>query len=354
MNIIVTGAAGLIGTNFCEYILTNKKELSINKVFGIDNLSGGFIENLDKCKKDESFTFLKFDLSNRDDQDKIEDFFKNNSIDYIFHFSAYAAEGLSPFIRQFNYISNIIPTTFLINMGIKYNIKRFVFTSSMATYGNNITPFTEDMLPNPIDPYGIAKYACEMDLKIAYEQHGLEYVIIRPHNVIGKYQNLWDPYRNVLGIWMYKALTNQPFTIYGDGEQTRAFTCVDNILPCLWNSATYDDAKNQIINLGGINHISLNDATEILKKITNTNKVIYLEKRHEVKYAWSSYQKSIDILNYKENMSLEDGLKEMWEWAKLTYSKFPNRKLQYWTEYELEKNIYSYWKLDKINTDGTP
>ena len=345
INVIVTGAAGLIGTNFCEYLLKNKDLLSINKIFGIDNLSGGFIENLDNCNKHDNFKFFKCDLTNTNDQNIIENIFKEHTINYIFHFSAYAAEGLSPFIRQYNYISNIIPTTFLINMAIKYNINRFIFTSSMATYGNNQTPFTEDMLPTPIDPYGIAKYACEMDLKIAYEQHKLEYVIIRPHNVIGKYQNLWDPYRNVLGIWMYKALNNLPFTIYGDGKQTRAFTCVDNILPCLWNAATFENAKNQIINLGGIDHINLNDISKILAKITNTNNIVYLEPRHEVKHAWSSYQKSIDILDYKEDLSLENGLVEMWEWAKKVHVNFPDRKLKYWGQYELEKNIYSYWKL---------
>jgi len=341
MNIVITGVAGLVGANFCEYVIKNKESLNINKVFGFDDFSGGYPENLPA--NEDSFRFLKVDLSNREDQKLVEEVFENNKIDYIFHYSAYAAEGLSPFIRQYNYISNILPTTFLINMGIKHNIKRFVFTSSMATYGRNTTPFTEDMIPNPIDPYGIAKYACEMDLKTAYEQHGLEYCIILPHNIYGKYQNIWDPYRNVLGIWMYKALNNLPFTVYGDGLQTRAFSYIEDILPCLWRAAVSPEAKNERINLGGKKHISLNDAAQLVAKITGTNDFVHLEPRHEVKHAWSSYEKSEIILGYVENTTLEHGLELMWEWVKTQ----PKRKLKYWDSYELEKDLYSYWKVTK-------
>lgn len=337
MNVLITGVAGLVGTNFCEYLLKNREALCIDKVFGVDDFSGGYIENV---PNDENFVLIKGDLSHKKDQRVIEEIFINNKIYYIFHFAAYAAEGLSPFIRQFNYMSNVIPTTFLINMGIKYNIKRFIFTSSMATYGNNETPFTEDMIPNPIDPYGIAKYACEMDLKVANEQHGLEYCIILPHNIYGKYQNIWDPYRNVLGIWMYQALNDEEFSIYGDGEQTRAFSYIDDILPCLWRAAVTPQSNKERINLGGKKHISLNDAVKIVSEITGKNKIKYLEQRHEVKHAWSSYEKSERLLGYKENVTLKDGLKLMWEWVKTQ----PKRNRKYWEEYELEKNIYSYWK----------
>lgn len=339
MNVIITGVAGLVGSNFAEYLLERREELSLGKVYGVDDLSGGYIENLHL--EDENFCFVHADLTNKEDQKRVEDIFKGDKIDYIFHFSAYAAEGLSPFIRQYNYISNIIPTTFLINMGIKYNIKRFVFTSSMATYGRGPTPFTEDMKPNPIDPYGIAKYACEMDLAVAYEQHGMEYCIILPHNIYGKYQNIWDPYRNVLGIWMYKATIGESFTIYGDGEQTRAFSYIDDILPCLWSAAVLDGAKNERINLGGMTAVSLNEAARLVAKVTGKDDIIYMEPRHEVKHAWCSYEKSVELLGYKENVTLERGLELMWEWVKTQ----GERKPVYWKDYELEKNIYSYWKV---------
>lgn len=339
MNIIITGVAGLVGANFCEYVLKNRDELGVDKVFGFDDFSGGYIENLPLDNM--HFHFVKVDLSNNSDQKLVEEVFERNKISYIFHYSAYAAEGLSPFIRQYNYISNVIPTTFLINMGIKYNIRRFVFTSSMATYGRNKTPFTEDMRPNPIDPYGIAKYACEMDLEVAYEQHGMEYCVILPHNIFGKYQNIWDPYRNVLGIWMYKALHNLPFTIYGDGEQTRAFSYIDDILPCLWSAAVSPEAKNERVNLGGKVHITLNEAAKLVAEVTSTDSIVHLEPRHEVKHAWSSYEKSERLLGYVENTSIKRGLELMWEWVKVQ----PDRKQKYWVNYELEKDLYSYWKV---------
>lgn len=335
MKIIVTGCAGLIGSNFCKYILDNFNDIHI---IGIDNLSGGYLENIP-----EKVDFLKADLTIEHDQKLIEQYcFKNKDVNFIFHFAAYAAEGLSPFIRQFNYTNNTIATAFLINCGIKYKIQRFIFTSSMAVYGKEQVPFDESFIPKPIDPYGIAKYASEMDLQVAHDQHGMEYCIIRPHNVYGINQNIWDPYRNVLGIWMWCALHNTPYTIYGDGEQTRAFSYIDDILPCLWKAAIDDRAKNQIINLGGIKEYSLNNAKDILVKITDFNKSVYYEARHEVKHAWSTYQKSVDLLDYTENVDLENGLKKMWEWVK----DCPDREKRYWEKYELDTNIYSYWKRD--------
>jgi UDP-glucose 4-epimerase len=265
MRVLVTGCAGLLGSNFCEYLLENIDNIEI---IGVDDLSGGYIENVDKRVK-----FLKANLTDKADQKIIEKEFKDGYIDYIFAYAAIACEGLSPFIRQYTFMNNAVANAFLINCGIKYKIKRFVYTSSMAVYGKGQVPFSEDLVPNPIDTYGIAKYACEMDLKVAYEQHGLEYCIIRPHNVYGKYQNIWDPYRNVLGIWMYNALHNKPFTIYGDGEQTRAFSYIDDILPCLWNAAIKDHAKNEIVNVGGMQHKSLNDAKDILSKIHSRDKL---------------------------------------------------------------------------------
>ena len=330
MKVLVTGCAGLIGSNFCEYLLKTVPEI---KIVGVDNLTGGYIENIPK-----EVEFIKGDLTKSDDQELIKNAFP---VDYIFHFAAYAAEGLSPFIRQFNYTNNVLSTAFLINCGIKYNIKRFVFTSSMAVYGDGVVPFVESTRPEPIDPYGVAKYACEMDLAIAYEQHKMEYCIIRPHNVYGKNQNIWDPYRNVLGIWMYKALKNDPFTIYGDGEQTRAFSYIDDVLPCLWKAAIDKRAKNEIINVGGINDYSLNVASKYISKITGQKEVIYLEPRHEVKHAWCSFQKSIDLLDYKETTTFESGLEKMWNWVKTC----PERKRKFWSDYEIDTNIYSYWKV---------
>jgi UDP-glucose 4-epimerase len=348
MRVIITGGAGFIGSRLSKYLLDTIQNPSL-EIISIDDLSGGFIENV---PNDSRLIFLKADFTNKQDQLLIEqEIQKKDKLDYIYHLGCLAWEGLSAFNRQLTYNINTIGSAFLINCGIKYNIKRFIFTSSMAVYGhgNNTPPFDEDLIPCPIDPYGIAKYCVEMDLKVAYDQHNLEYVIIRPHNVIGKSQNIYDPYRNVLGIWMYQALTNQPFTIYGDGEQTRAFSVIDDVLPCLHLATVKPEVKNQIVNVGGIKEISLNKAAELVSKITNNkNGVIYLEPRHEVKHAWSSYKKSVDLLDYRETITLKDGLIEMWNWAK-TLSL---RERKYFTEYELDKGIYSYWKQNydaKIN-----
>lgn len=342
MNILITGIAGLLGTNFCEYLLSNREMLGIKCVLGVDDLSGGYADNLPTSP---AFVFLKGDLTDKTFQKSIEPHFKD--LTYIFHFAAYAAEGLSPFIRQYNYTNNVLPIAFLVTMAVKYGVKRFVFTSSMATYGSQEPPFSEDIPLMPVDPYGNAKAACECDLKCANDQFGLEYCIIVPHNIYGRFQNIWDPYRNVLGIWMYNILHDLPITVYGDGEQTRAFTYVKGILPCLWLAAVSDDAKNQRINLGGKRNISLNEVASTLKEITETiQPVIHLESRHEVKHAWCTYQKSIDVLKYTETLSLHEGLKDMWEWAKAQ----PERPRLYWKEYELEKNIYSYWKNNNVDS----
>jgi len=331
MRILITGVCGLIGSKFADWIIENKKNIDI---IGIDNLSGGYIENINK-----KIEFYNLDLIN---YSEVEDIFKNNEITYIYHFAAYAAEGLSPFIRKFNYQNNLLVTTNLVNLSIKYNIKRFIFTSSMATYGfsDNKLPFTEESPQIPIDPYGIAKLSCEMDIKVANNQHNLDYCIIRPHNVYGDKQNIWDKYRNVLGIWIYQLLNGEPITIYGDGEQSRAFSYISDILEPLWNAAVLDKSKNQEINLGGIHDITLNKASDILLHIVGKGEKKYLEKRHEVKHAYTSYEKSVNLLNFKMKTTLKEGLIKMWSWAKMQ----PKRKRKEWDFFELDKGIYSYWK----------
>lgn len=328
LTFLITGVAGLIGSNFANYLLTKKDEIEI---IGIDNLSGGQPEFIPK-----DIIFYEVDLL---DYDKISHIFEQHKIDYIYHFAAYAAEGLSPFMRVFNYKTNLLTTTHLINNAIKHNIKRFVFTSSMAVYGRGNPPFSEDDLPAPIDPYGISKLACEMDLKIAGEQHNLDWCVIRPHNVYGPQQNIWDMYRNVLGIWIYKLLNHEQITIYSDGTQERAFSYIDDILEPLWNAGLSNKASKQIINLGGIHHSQLKDVATDLIEIAGYGEIIHLEPRHEVKYAYSTYQKSIDLLEFAHKTNIKDGLTKMWEWAK----KEPKRERIKWENYELTNGLYSYW-----------
>ena len=330
-SVLITGVAGLLGSRLADWILENKPEY---EVVGIDNLFGGYIENVD-----DRVIFYKRELS----IDSITDIFDKHQFDYVFHFAAYAAEGLSPFMRKFNDSNNMLSTDNIINECISHNIKRIVYTSSMSVYGRGIVPgriFNEEDTPCPIDPYGVSKYACELNIKSASEQFGIDWCIIRPHNVYGIKQNIWDKYRNVIGIWMYQALNNKPMLIYGDGEQTRAFSYIDDCLKSFWYAATKEEASKEIINLGGIYAYTINEANNIFMEISGYENVEHKEERHEVKHAVPSFDKSIQLLDYSQNTSLRDGISEMWEWAK----KQPNRPQYKWSNYEIEKGLYSYWK----------
>ena len=333
MKVLITGVAGLLGSRLADWILENKPEV---EVWGFDDLSGGYLENVNL-----KVNFRKINLVTGTDE--MSHYFKTEKFDYVFHFAAYAAEGLSPFIRTYNYDNNLRATAGIVNECIKNDVTRLVFTSTLAVYGHqdgNI--FDENQVPKPIDPYGVAKYGCEMDIQIAGEQHGLDWCIIRPHNVYGVKQNIWDKYRNVLGIWMFQHLNGEPMTIFGDGEQTRAFSFIDDSIEPLWNSAVLPRASKQIINLGGTKEISINEASSVLMKVIGDGSRVYLEERHEVKHSIPTYQKSIDILGFEHKTDLEEGLTKMWEWAK----QQPKRKRFVWPFYELDKGIYSYWKND--------
>lgn len=328
MNILITGVAGLLGSRLADWIVENVPDAY---VVGMDDLSGGYRENVNK-----KVHFWQMDLINH----PIENCFENHKFDYVFHFAAYAAEGLSPFIRSYNYQSNIVATSRIVNNCIKYGVKRLVFTSSAAVYGDKNSVLDENDQPDPIDPYGIAKYACEMDIKVAGEQHGLDWCIIRPHNVYGAKQNIWDKYRNVLGIWMVQHMNKEPMTIYGDGMQTRAFSYIDDSLEPLWKAAILPEASKEIINLGGNVGYTIREANLVLREVIGAGEMVLLEGRHEAKRSVPTWQKSVDILGFEHKTHLRTGLEKMWKWATVQ----PARERWTWDNYELDKGIYSYWK----------
>jgi UDP-glucose 4-epimerase len=329
--VLITGAAGLIGSRLADWIVSNHPEYN---VIGIDNLSGGYAENVNP-----DVTFINMDLTL--EPTKLASIFETHKPDYVFHLAAYAAEGLSPFIRRYNYQNNLVATANIVNECIKHDVKRLVFTSTLAVYGHGEGGFFNELqTPKPIDPYGVAKYGCEMDIQIAGEQHGLDWCIIRPHNVYGIKQNIWDKYRNVLGIWMFQHMNGQPMTIFGDGEQTRAFSYIDDSLEPFWNAAMLPQASRQIINVGGIEEHSINEAAVILQEVIGAGAVIHLEGRHEVKHSIPTWQKSVDILGFTHKTNLREGLTEMWKWAQ----QQPMRDRFVWPSYELDKGIYSFWK----------
>ena len=328
--VLITGVAGLLGSRLADWIIENKPEYS---VVGIDDLSGGYIENVHNEVRLYTNNIATDDISH---------VFELHEIDYVFHFAAYAAEGLSPFIRTFNYDNNLKATARIVNECIKHDVKRLVFTSTLAVYGHGYGGvFDEKQQQAPIDPYGVAKYACEMDIQIAGEQHDLDWCIIRPHNVYGIKQNIWDKYRNVLGIWMYQYLKAKPITIFGDGLQTRAFSYIDDSLEPLWNAAVRPEASKEIINLGGIKEHSILDAANTLVEIFGANwHIEFLEPRHEVKHSIPTWQKSVDILGFEHKTDLKEGLIKMWDWVKHQ----PMKEQFKWENYELDKGIYSFWK----------
>tara|TARA_B100002019_G_scaffold63135_2_gene54152 strand:- start:5358 stop:6347 length:990 start_codon:yes stop_codon:yes gene_type:complete len=329
MKIFVTGCAGLLGANYTRHLLANGHE-----VIGIDDLSGGYKAFLPKGEK---FTFAKFDLERRK---KVVELFEEHKPDVLYHFAAYAAEGLSPFIRNYNYRNNLICSANLINECVKHDTK-FIFTSSMAVYGEQEPPFTEDKRPQPIDPYGIAKYAVECDLKLAHEQFGLRYNIVRPHNVLGIYQNIWDKYRNVIGIFIRKTLNGEPILVYGDGEQTRAFSDIKYYMEPFDKLLT--DFDGETFNIGADKHFTLNSVAETVqsigKKYGYEVPIEHGEPRHEVKHAYCDHTKAKTMLNFQDRTRLDELVESMFVWA----MKQPNRKVKH-MDYEITKDIYEYWK----------
>lgn len=328
MKVLITGAAGLLGANFSRHLL-NKGY----KVIGIDDLSGGYEDSVPY-----EMTLYKQDLSNQKD---VQEIFASEKPDYVFHFAAYAAEGLSPFIRNYNYTNNILSSANVINACINNEIKKVIFTSSMAVYGVGNPPFTENQLPTPADPYGIAKYAVEMDLKLAYEMFGLKYSIVRPHNVVGIYQNIWDRYRNVIGIWIRKALAGEPLTIFGDGTQIRAFSDIKFYMDPFEKLMTAHDGE--IFNIGADKHYTINDAAEavinVAKELGINATKVHLEPRNEVHTAYCDHTKAHKLLGFKDNTDLHETIMKTFKWAK----EQPNRPMKN-MDYEIEKNMYSFWK----------
>ena len=329
MKIFVTGCAGLLGANYTRHLLANG-----HHVVGIDDLSGGYKAFV---SKGENFEFRKFNLERRK---KVVELFEEHNPDVLVHFAAYAAEGLSPFIRNYNYRNNLICSANLINECINHKTK-MIFTSSMAVYGGQQTPFTEDKQPQPIDPYGVAKYAVECDLKMAETQFGLRYNIVRPHNVLGKYQNIWDRYRNVIGIFIRKTLNGEPILVYGDGEQTRAFSDIQYYMEPFDILLTEHDGE--IFNIGADKFFSLNQVAETVqaigKKYGYEVPIEHGPPRHEVKHTYCDHTKAKNLLKFQDNTKLEELIEDVFVWA----MKQPKRKVKD-MEYEVTDGIYEYWR----------
>lgn len=324
---LVTGAAGFIGSHVADHVLALG-----HKVVALDDLSGGFERNVP-----QEAIFVKGSIN---DVELLEELFEKYEFDYVYHLAAYAAEGLSYFIRNFNYTNNLIGSVNLINQSIKHNIKRFVFTSSIAVYGSNQTPMVETLTPMPEDPYGISKYAVEMDLASANHVFGLEYTIFRPHNVYGPRQHHGDPYRNVLGIFMNKILQGEPVTIYGDGTQTRAFSYIDDVAPHIARSVTMPETINEVINIGADKPYTVLELAEtMLKEMDSSVGMVFFPERKEVKHAYSDHSKAKKLFNIKDSVTLEEGIKQMIDWTKEVGPLEPTR----YDDIEIIRNMPAAW-----------
>lgn len=326
--VLLTGGAGFIGSHVAEELVKAGHEVTV-----LDDLSGGFEDNVPK-----GAAFVKGSIL---DEGLIKRLFAERAFDHVYHLAAYAAEGLSHFIKKFNYENNLVGSVNLINAAVNHKVKCFVFTSSIAVYGENQLPMTEELTPLPEDSYGIAKLAVEQDLKASLRLFGLPYIVFRPHNVYGERQNLGDRYRNVAGIFMNQILLGKPLTIFGDGTQTRAFTYIKDIAPVIASSVSVPGAYNEIFNIGADQHSTVNDlARKICAAMgVPVHPVNHLEARKEVKHAFSSHDKLKKAFGYEASHSLEQGIKAMADWARLSGSRSSGK----FENIEIRRNLPPSW-----------
>jgi UDP-glucose 4-epimerase len=326
--VLVTGAAGFIGSHVADQCI----KLGFS-VVATDDLSGGFLENVPR-----EATSVLGDLR---DPAFVESLFAGRRYEFVYHLAAYAAEGLSHFVRRFNYQTNLVASVNLINQAVKNEVRCFVFTSSIAVYGRNQTPMTEEMIPQPEDPYGISKYAVELDLRAAHEMFGLDYVVFRPHNVYGERQNIADRYRNVIGIFMNQILQGQAMTVFGDGLQTRAFSHVDDVAPLIARAPLVQEAINQVFNVGADTpYTILQLVDEVTRAFGIERRVEHLPTRNEVVHAFSDHSKARNVFNPPAPIDLRTGIGRMGEWVR---SRGPAHAVTF-SNIELRKNLPPSWQ----------
>jgi UDP-glucose 4-epimerase len=326
--ILVTGGAGFIGSHIATELTKRGHSVTI-----LDDLSGGFADNLP-----EGASFVQGSVT---DANLVNGLFEQTHFDYVYHLAAYAAEGLSHFIKRFNYNNNLIGSVNLINASVNTGVKCFVFTSSIAIYGASPElPMTEETHARPEDSYGIAKLAVEQELKICKEMFDLDYVIFRPHNVYGEKQNIGDKYRNVVGIFMNQILQDKPMTIFGDGTQMRAFSYIGDIVPVMADTIDKPAAYNQVFNVGADQPYSVNDLAETIARAMHVEpNIVHVPARNEVQYAYSSHEKVQRVFGQRKLHELDEGLNCMAEWVR----KYGARTSSKFKDIEITKNFPKAW-----------
>lgn len=328
---LITGGAGFIGSHVARHCLNMGHDVVV-----LDDLSGGFEDHLP-----EGVQFVNGSIT---DAELVTDLFEEHRFEYVYHLAAYAAEGLSHFIRRYNYNTNLIGSINLINESVKHKVKCFVFTSSIAVYGKGQLPMTEEMTPEPEDPYGVSKYAVELDLRAAHEMFGLNYVVFRPHNVYGENQNIGDKYRNVIGIFMNQIMQGKKLTIFGDGTQTRAFSYIDDVAIPIAKCVNIPEAYNQVFNIGADKPYTVNElATVVCKEFGVEPDINYLTARNEVLHAYSDHAKAHRIFGAPTGIDLEEGIARMAAWAK----RVGARQGQEFSNIEITEKLPDGWNIVK-------
>jgi len=328
-HVLVTGGAGFIGSHVADELLARGHRVTI-----LDDMSGGFPDNVPSGAQLIEGTIT--------DAAMVSALFKAEKFDYVCHFAAYAAEGLSYFIKNFNYTNNLIGSVNLINASVNEGVKCFAFTSSIAVYGSSAElPMTEETRAHPEDPYGNAKLAVERELEISKRMFGLDYVVFRPHNVYGERQNIGDRYRNVVGIFMNQILQGLPMTVFGDGQQTRAFSYIGDIAPLMADSLENPAARNQVFNVGADQpYTVLQLAQAVAGAMGVEANVRHLPARDEVKDAYSSHDKVQRVFGTNGSTSLDDGLGRMAAWVR----QHGARSSKKFGHIEVEKNFPVAWR----------
>lgn len=327
--ILVTGGAGFIGSHIAEGFVQRGHAVTV-----LDDLSGGFEENVPRGAE-----FVRGSVV---DVALVNDLFQTHKFDAVYHLAAYAAEGLSHFIRNFNYTNNVIGSINLINASVNTGVKLFVFTSSIAVYGASpVLPLRESDIPHPEDPYGVAKLAVEQDLLACNRMFGMDYVIFRPHNVYGERQNIGDRYRNVVGIFMNQILQGKPMTIFGDGSQTRAFSYIGDLAPIMLDALDTPAARNHIFNVGADQPYTVNElAKAIARAMQASPDITHLEARNEVAHAYSAHDKVQEVFGARQQHTLDDGLRKMADWVKQHGARSSSR----FNNIEILKNLPPSWR----------
>lgn len=337
--VLVTGGAGFIGSHLAEELFNLGYRVVV-----LDDLSGGRVENIIAAlpaRHVNDGAGIYFVRGSILDLPLLDRLFADFQFKYIYHLAAYAAEGLSHFIKRFNYTNNVIGSVNLINMAVNHNVKCFVFTSSMAVYGSVKPPFHESQTPQPEDSYGIAKWTVEQELEISRNLFGLEYVIFRPHNVIGPRQNIADKYRNVVGIFMSQIMRDQPMTIFGSGEQLRAFSPVEDIVPIIARSPHAPTALGDTFNIGSSRPITISNlAYRVASAMGVEPNIVHLEARHEVQQAFSSHEKIRKVFGEQTQTPLNGALVRMANWVKTQ----PPRMIDKFDGIEITKNLPPSWR----------